>query len=104
MRTRRVGSITCGIVMIFFGILFMVHMFYPALSLEVIMRLWPIILIALGGEMIAANLLKEEDKETVLTYDKGAIFLVFLLTCFAIGMGILEYIMECYSQYTSIYF
>ncbi len=60
MRTRRVGSITCGILMIFFGILFMVHMFYPPLSLEIIMKLWPLILIALGGELIASNMKREE--------------------------------------------
>ncbi len=76
MRTRRVGSITCGILMIFFGILFMVHMFYPSLSLEVIMRLWPLILIGLGGELIASNIRKGEDEEELLKYDKGAIFLV----------------------------
>lgn len=93
MRTRRVGSITCGILMIFFGILFMVHMFYPALSLGVIMKLWPLVLIGLGGELIASNIRKENEEE-VLKYDKGAIFLVFLLTGFAIVMGFVEYFMN----------
>ena len=55
MRERRVGSITCGILMIVFGILFLVHMFYPHLSLGTIMKLSPLILVALGGEIIAAN-------------------------------------------------
>lgn len=104
MRTRRVGSITCGILMIFFGILFMVHMFYPPLSLEVIMKLWPLILIALGGEMLVSNVHRGEDKEEVLKYDKGAIFLVFLLTCFSVAMGIVEYGMNCAAQYAAIYY
>lgn len=56
MRIRRVGSITCGILMIVFGGLFMVHMFYPALSLALIMKLWPLILIALGSEMLISNI------------------------------------------------
>ena len=94
MRTRRVGSISCGILMIFFGILFMVHMFYPSLSLEVIMRLWPLILIGLGGELIASNIRKGEDEEELLKYDKGAIFLVFLLAGFAVVMGMVEYFMN----------
>ena len=94
MRTRRVGSITCGILMIFFGILFMVHMFYPPLSLEIIMRLWPLILIGLGGELIASNIHRKEDQEEVLKYDKGAVFLVFLLTGFAVIMGMVEYFMS----------
>lgn len=102
MRIRKVGSITCGILMIFFGILFMVHMFLPALSLGIIMKLWPLILIALGGEMIAANIQKEE--EEMLKYDKGAIVLVFLLTCFSVGMGIVEYCINYFSQYGVIYY
>ncbi len=86
MRVRRVGSITCGILLIFFGILFMVHMFYPPLSLVVIMKLWPIILVSLGGEMIVS------------------ILLVLLLACFAVGMGVLEYFMEYYQQYGAVYY
>lgn len=104
MRVRRVGSVTCGILMIFFGILFMVHMFYPPLSLETIMKLWPLILIALGGEMIASNIKRGEDREEVLKYDKGAIFLVLLLACFSAGMGVLEYLMNFYTQYGAVYY
>ena len=104
MRTRRVGSITCGILMILFGILYMVHMFYPPLSLEIIMKLWPLILIALGGELLASNMKKGEGQEEILRYDKGAIFLVFLLACFAAGMGILEYCMNFYAQYGVVYY
>ncbi|MCI8872719.1 MAG: hypothetical protein HFH51_07650 [Lachnospiraceae bacterium] len=103
MRIRRVGSVTCGILMVLFGILFLVHMFYPPLSLEVIMKLWPLILIALGGEMLASNIRKDGEEE-VLKYDKGAIFLVFLLTCFAAGMGFLEYCMDYYAKYGVIYY
>ncbi len=102
MRVHRVGSITCGILMVFFGILFMVHMFYPALSLEIIMKLWPLILISLGCEMIGANIRKGE--EEALKYDRGAIILVFLLACFAVGMGVLEYCMNYYAQYAVMYY
>ena len=104
MRVRRVGSVTCGILMIFFGILFMVHMFYPPLSLGVIMKLWPLILISLGGEMIASNFRQGEGGDEILKYDKGAILLVLLLACFAVGMGVLEYCMEYYAQYGVVYF
>ncbi len=103
MRVRRVGSITCGILLIFFGILFMVHMFYPPLSLRTIMKLWPIILVSLGGEMIVSNLRQEGEGE-IMKYDKGAILLVLLLACFAVGMGVLEYFMEYYQQYGAVYY
>lgn len=91
MNTRRVGSITCGILLILFGSLFLVHMFWPALSLEVIMKLWPLILIALGCEMLISNI-RKENQEEVLRYDKGAIALVILLSLFALGMGMMEFI------------
>lgn len=103
MRTRKVGSITCGSLMIIFGILFLVHMFYPALSLTVIMKLWPVILIALGAEMLLANLHRSQEEIEVLKYDKGAIWITFLLTCFAMVMGIIEYVMEYYTRYGYIY-
>lgn len=103
MRTRRVGTITCGSILIIFGILFLTHMFYPALSLGFIMKLWPVILIALGLEMVIANMKYKSEEETVLKYDKGAIFITFLLTCFALGMGIAEYCMDYYARYGQIH-
>lgn len=103
MRTRRVGSITCGSLLIIFGILFLAHMFYPALSLTVIMKLWPVILIALGAEMILANRHRSQEETEVLKYDKGAILITFLLTCFAMVMGIMEYCMEYYTSHGCFY-
>lgn len=94
MKTRKVGSITCGLLMILFGSLFLIHMFLPALSLEVIMKLWPLILIALGCEMLISNVRRGENEEEVLKYDKGAIFLVFLLSCFSAVMGMIEFFMN----------
>lgn len=101
MRTRRVGSITCGSMLILFGSLFMVHMFYPALNLEFIMKLWPLILIALGVEMILSNVCRKTGEEA-LKYDGGAIFITFLVTCFAIGMGVLEFCLEYGQRYIYI--
>ena len=100
MRTRRVGSITCGILMIVFGGLFLVHMFYPPLSLGLIMKLWPVILIALGCEMLISNVRRGEEQDETLKYDGGAIFLVFLLTCFSVVMGMIEwFIRNVYALY-----
>ena len=103
MRTRRVGSITCGCLLIVFGMLFLAHMFFPALSLNFIMKLWPVVLIALGAEMVIANLHHSSEEAEVLKYDKGAIFITFLLACFSMGMGVLEYCMEYYVRYGNFY-
>ena len=73
MKTRRVGSLTCGALLIIFGVLFMVHMFVPALKYEFIIKFWPVILIALGVEMLLSCRNKEEGIK--LKYDGAAIFL-----------------------------
>ena len=81
MKTRRVGSLTCGALLIIFGVLFMVHMFVPALKYEFIIKFWPVILIALGVEMLLSCRNKEEGIK--LKYDGAAIFLTILLGFFA---------------------
>lgn len=103
MRTRRVGSVTCGVLLIVFGILFLVHMVYPALSLSVIMKLWPVVLIALGAEMLIANFRHSGEETEVLKYDKGAIVITFLLSCFSMVMGLMELCMEYYAGYAQMY-
>lgn len=91
MRTRRVGSITCGIVLILFGILFILHMLIPAVSYEFIFRLWPLILVFLGVEILLSNLKKTEG---AMKYDAPAIFLIIVLAFFSMGMGVAEYIIS----------
>lgn len=96
MKTRRVGSVTCGILLIVFGVLFGVHLFFPALSYEMIFRLWPCILIALGIEMLLSA--KKSGEEEVIKYDGAAIFLTVILAFFAMGMGVVEFCMEHYQE------
>ena len=80
---HRTGTITCGITLILFGILFLVHMVFPALNYRIIFRLWPCILIALGVEVLVAN--AKPDQKFV--YDKGAIVLLMILVIFAMIMA-----------------
>lgn len=96
MRTRRVGSITCGILLIVFGVLFILHMLVPAITYTFIFRFWPLILVFLGLEIIISNV---KAGETIMKYDLGAIVLVFVLAMFSMGMGLVEYCMK----YTPIY-
>lgn len=60
MKTRRVGSLTCGALLIIFGVLFMVHMFVPALKYESFLNSGPVILIALGDRNAVVRRNKEE--------------------------------------------
>ena len=91
VRCHRVGSITFGCGLVVFGVLFLVHMFIPLLiSYELIFRLWPGIFILLGVEILVAN-----RKDSVqFVYDRGAIFLIVLLSVFAMGMAGADWLMQ----------
>lgn len=98
MRTRRVGTFTLGASLITFGILYMAHIFTINISYELIIKLWPIILIFLGIEVLISYF---ADKNGKIIYDGGAIFIIFLLTCFAIGMGCVDLLYQ-YAKNNSI--
>lgn len=94
MKVRRVGSITGGTILILIGVLCLIHIFYPALQYEYILRGWPLILILIGVEMLIANVANTEQME--IKYDVAAIVLVFILVIFAMCMGFLEYVVDHY--------
>ncbi len=89
MHTRRVGTFTLGATLIVFGILFVLRIFAINISYEFIMQLWPLIFIFMGVEVLISYF---ANKNGQLLYDKGALFIMFLLTCFAIGMGCIEWL------------
>ena len=65
-----------GLSLIAAGVLFAVHLFIPeVLTYYYIFRLWPLILILLGAEVLAANLRNREEK---VVYDGWAIFIMVL--------------------------
>lgn len=95
MRTRRVGSLTCGVLLILFGTLFFLHILIPAITFEFIFRLWPLVLVFLGIEILISNL---KGWSGVMKYDVGAIVLVLILALFAMVMGAVEFCMEIYTD------
>ena len=97
MRIRRVGAVTCGIILIILGILCLIHIFCPALRYEYILRGWPLILISIGAEMLVANTTCPENVE--VKYDVPAVILVFVLVVFAVSMGFLEFVVGNYGWY-----
>lgn len=97
MHVRRVGSVTCGISLIVFGILFLMSSFFKQLDYSFILHFWPIILIGLGVEMLSAIHQNLHDENCTLKYDKGAIFVMIILMFFASGMGIAEFCLR-YAQ------
>lgn len=89
MRTHRVGSITTGISMIIFGVLFAVHLFTGFMDYEMIFRLWPFIIVGLGVELLISNFLTEK-----IVYDKAAVFLLIVTSLFAMCMASADVIFQ----------
>ena len=83
IRTRRIGSITFGITLVILGVLFLVHLAWPALDYLLILRLWPLVFISLGVEV----LLGSRATDAVYVYDWAAVLMMFLLIAFAMGMA-----------------
>lgn len=89
MKAHRVGTITLGSMLITFGTLFLLRIFFSQLSYDFILKLWPIIFLLLGGEILISSL-KQPDGNMI--YDKAAFFLIILLSFFAMGMALMEFL------------
>ena len=87
-RSHRVGSVTAGISMIGYGVMFLMHLFLDTVDYRMMFSLWPVMLIVLGLELLLSNFSTKK-----VVYDKAAIFLLILMTFFSMGMGIAD---ECF--------
>ena len=95
MRTHKVGTITLGMTLIICGIVFLLQMVIPVMTFSMVCRFWPLIFIILGLEILISNW---RDKEGTFVYDKGSIFLTFLVTGFAMILGLISQIVTYASQ------
>lgn len=82
IRVHRVGAITAGGSMVVYGVLFLLHIFLHGIGYEIIFKLWPFMMIALGIEILLSNIVLD-----AFVYDKTAIFLMLVITFFALGMA-----------------
>jgi len=97
---RRVGTFTTGILMVVFGILFLLRLIYPGINYLIIASMWPLIFVLLGIEIIIAYLV---NKEGIMKYDFSAIILIILLSLFAMSMGFMEYVITHISQFRTVF-
>ena len=95
VRTHRVGTITLGIGLVGVGALFLAHMFLPEMSYEFIYKVWPVIFILLGIEILLAN----GRKNVEFVYDKTAIGLVAFLIIFSMFMAVIGFAVETSTRY-----
>lgn len=89
-RIRRVGSVTFGLTLILFGVLFLVNIMLPTLHYEMIFRLWPVVFIFLGIEILVENHRTNAEK-CRFVYDFPAIIMLVLLLLFAMMMAAVDY-------------
>lgn len=88
MRTHRVGTLTLGISLVALGITFLGQMFLPFIMTPIIFKVWPVIFILLGAEILIANR-KYGNEEFI--YDKMSIILTMGLVLFAMFLAFLNY-------------
>lgn len=91
VKGRRVGTLTAGIVLVLSGTLYLSDLVFPTIDYMAILSFWPVILILLGVEIIAAYIINKEDK---LFYDTGAIWIMVFISFFAMGMGGMEFLIK----------
>ncbi len=88
-KIHRTGTLTAGVFLIVFGILFLLKNFFNIFSYSLIFKLWPLIFIMLGIEMLIFNC-----KDKKFLYDKGAVFVIVLMSFLAGGLAIINTMVE----------
>lgn len=101
IRIHRVGTLTLGAMLIAFGSLFLLHLFIAGITYDMIVRIWPIIFIFLGFEILIANFRQKGEK---LLYDKTSFVLIIVLSFFAMGMAIVQSCIEYAGAHITLYF
>lgn len=91
--TRRVGSVTFGLMLILYGSLFLIHVVAPALHYETIFHLWPVVFILLGIEILVENR-RSNTKECKFIYDFPAIIMLGGMLLFAMVMAVVDHAMH----------
>ena len=98
LKGKRVGTFTCGISMVLFGSLFLVHMFVPAITYAQIASVWPIVLILLGAETLLSYF---ANGKNAMKYDFGAAILILLCAMFAVCLAGAQFIMDNYATFVA---
>jgi hypothetical protein len=93
---RRVGTLTAGIILVTFGTLFLLRIFYPSINYSFILSLWPLILVFLGVELIISYII---NKDKIMKYDGWSIFLIIVLSFFSMVMGGAEFVLNNFLKF-----
>lgn len=99
MKINRVGTITMAIILIVLGVILFTSQISGVTALNLITKLWPLMLILLGSEILYYRFISK-DKDSVIKYDILSIFLVMIILFTNLGLytlmetGIIERLKE----------
>ncbi|MDE6603838.1 MAG: DUF5668 domain-containing protein [Lachnospiraceae bacterium] len=97
LRTRRVGSVTFGLTLILFGVLFLIHTVMPSLHYEMIFQFWPVVFVLLGIEILVENH-KSNTDQCKFVYDFPAVLMLVVMLLFAMVMAAAEFSLQYYQR------
>ena len=97
IRTHRVGSFTAGLSMVVFGVLLLLRNVLEIMDYEIILELWPLILIGMGIELLLSNVIKSK-----IVYDKGAIVLLFVMAMLVMMLAGADVCMKMFVDYADV--
>ena len=89
VRPRRVGTISLGISLVGFVIVFLLRIFWSAFPVVEAIRFWPVLLIILGTEILLAGIGKKE-----FVIDKASVILLFISIVFVNCLAIAQYAID----------
>ncbi len=78
---RRMGTLSLGVTFILCGVTLLINLFYPAKDIWQLFRLYPIIFIMIGIEIIVSSLWADKKGQKV-SIDGWSIFILFMLIGF----------------------
>lgn len=85
MQGRRVGTLTLGLVFIVIGIVYLLINIFNLHFDVYIIKLWPLVLISLGIEVLVYNYYSIKEK-FILKFDGISIFLIGVILIFSFGI------------------
>ena len=94
---RRVGSVTFGLTLVLFGVLFLIHIVVPTLHYEMIFQFWPVVFVLLGVEILVENH-KSSAEQCRFVYDFPAILMMVVMLLFAMVMAAAEFSLHYYQR------
>lgn len=91
LKNRAVGTLTLGISFVVFGVFFLTNAVFDVIPYTILFTLWPVILILLGVEVLVSYAMNKTENTR---FSGVSIFLLVLLTLFALSAGAVGYAIE----------